>query len=72
MNHVNNSMLTNVLHVLIINIIGANLYNIKVAKKWETAEQKCIIDLQKTICSANNRKNVHRYAISLHQYYRKG
>ena len=40
MNHVNNSMLANVLH-----IIGANLYNIKVAKNWKTAEQKCIIDL---------------------------
>ena len=32
MNHVNNSMLANVQHVININIIGANLYNIKVAK----------------------------------------
>ena len=69
MNHVNNSMLANVLHVIgpNINIIGANLYNIKVAKKLEDSRTKCIIYLQKTICSANNRKNVHRYTI--HQYY---
>ena len=30
-----------------INIIGTNLYNIKVTKHWKTAEQECIIDLQK-------------------------
>ena len=47
MNHVNNSMFGKCSTCYNINIIGANLYNIKVAKNWKTAEQECIIDLQK-------------------------
>ena len=54
-----------------ININGGNLYNMKVAQIWKTAEQNCIIDLQQqkrfvlpiiTI--------MYTYTISLPRYYR--
>ena len=63
MNHINKFMLANVLHV--INIIGANLYNINVAKNVEDSRTKMYNRSTKTICSVNNRKNVPRDMISL-------
>ena len=71
MNHINMSMLENVLPPCYsINIIGANLYNIKVAKNVEDSRTKSIIDLQKLFNLPITAKNVHRNTISLPHFYR--
>ena len=61
MNHVNKSMLANVLQVT--NIVGANLYNIKVANRFEDSQTKMYNRSTKTFVLPIIATNVHRDTI---------